>query len=212
MKARTFPHPALRIALTASLGATLALPVVAQDYELVAPKEPAAPARAPPVVPSPPPTPAPEEPDRVILQNLRGLRLVDTASKLARTGVPGTGVTIEHLPLLEDNAVRAKLAAFLGKPLTFGGLNAISQVIVAWYRDHGRPFVDVTFPEQDVSTGLVQGVVTEFRVGAIKVRGNQWFSSALLRDQVRLAPGDEIDAARLQEDITWLNRESVPPG
>jgi hemolysin activation/secretion protein len=206
MKDRTFPHPALRIVLSAGLGATLALPVLGQDYELVAPKAPAAPARAPQLVSPPASTPALVAPGRVILEKLRGLRFVDSAAKLVRTGVPGAGVTVEDLPLLEDQAIRAKLASFLGTKLTFGGLNAISQTIVAWYRDHGRPFVDVTFPEQDVSAGLVQGVVSEFRVGAIRVQGNQWFSSEFLRDQIRLAPGDPIDAPHLQEDIAWLNQ------
>jgi hemolysin activation/secretion protein len=187
------------------LGSIPGRSAVAQDFERVAPKEVPAPERAPEVVP-PASAPGPEQPDRVVLPELKGLRLIDSAAKLARNGVAGAGVTLDGLPMLEAPSIRGALASYLGKPLTFGGLNAIAQTIVTWYRDHDRPFIDVAFPEQDISSGVVQAVVSEFRVGQIEVRGNEWFSSDLLRGDVRAVPGDEIDAERLQEDLAWLNQ------
>src|SRR5262249_10010472 len=59
---------------------------------------------------------------------------------------------------------------------------------------------------QDISTGVVQAVVTEFRLGAIRVEGNRWFASDLLRNQLRLSPGDPIDAERLKQDLAWLGQ------
>jgi hemolysin activation/secretion protein len=143
---------------------------------------------------------------RLLLAKLVGLRLVDNAARLEPNGANGAGVMIEGLPLLDVPAVREELSAFIGGRLTFGGIDAITRAIIAWYRAHDHPFVDVAFPEQDISSGVLQGVVTEFRVGSIAVRGNVWFSTALLSDQLRIVPGDTIDARHLQEDIAWLNQ------
>lgn len=200
---RTF-SPASRIALSAVLAVPLGLPALAQDYERVAPRKPASPARPPAFVAPAPAIPPVAAPDRVLLQKLQGLKLTDSVTKLERNGASGQGVMIDGLPLIDAPEMREKLGSFLGKRLTFGGLDAITQLIVAWYRDHDHPFVDVAFPEQDIGNGVVQGVVTEFRVGAVRVQGNEWFSSALLADQLRVAAGDMIDAKRLEEDVAWI--------
>ena len=198
--------PTRGLALGILLGVPFGFPAQAQDYQRVAPREPAAPGPPPSFTPPAPFAPSPAAPGRMLLPKLLGVRLVDSAAKLAPNGARGTGVTIEGLPLLDAPAMRERLAAFLGSRLTFGGLDAISQAIVAWYREHDHPFVDVAFPEQDISNGVIQGVVTEFHVGNVTVQGNEWFSSALLAGQLRTAPGDTIDSKRLQDDIAWLNQ------
>jgi hemolysin activation/secretion protein len=198
--------PACRIALKVVLAIPFGVPALAQDYERVAPRQPAAPGPPPAFVPPAPAPPSVAAPNRVLLAKLRGLKLTDSIAKLKRNGASGEGVAIDGLPMLDAPELRERLAAFLGKTLTFGGLDAISQTIIAWYRDHDHPFVDVAFPEQDIGNGVIQGVVTEFRVGKVAVQGNEWFSSALLAEQVRAAAGDAIDARRLQEDIAWLNQ------
>jgi hemolysin activation/secretion protein len=178
----------------------------AQDFDLIGPKPPPP---APPGEITPPPvakTPGKAELNLVIVPSLAGLVLIDRIDKLQRAGVHATGLAFDKLPLLDAREPRAKLAAFLGKPLTFGGLKQITDIVLAWYRAHDRPFVEVRFPEQDVSSGVVQGVVTEFHVGKIKVEGNKWFSSETIRDALRLQHGDPIDSARLADDLDRLNR------
>ena len=198
--------PACCIALGAAFAAPSGFSAAAQDYERVAPREPAAPARPPAFVPPAPSLPSVAAPERILLPTLRGLKLVGDPARLERNGADGEGVMIDGLPMMDAPEIRARLAAFVGARLTFGGLDDITQIVIGWYRDHDHPFVDVAFPEQDISTGVIQGVVTEFRVGAIKVQGNQWFSSALIANALRVAPGDPIDAKRLQDDIAWLNQ------
>ncbi len=186
------------------IGLARIVPAFAQNYEQVAPKEvPAAP--APPIAVPVPPEPNAAQQNQVILQALKGIHLIDAAAKLTPNGVTETGVTFDGLSMLDVPAIRDALAAFLGKPLTFGGLSEISRVIIGYYREQGRPFVDVAFPEQDINSGVVQTVVTEFRLGQIKFENNKWFSTDLLRGEVSLAPGDEIDNRRLQSDLDRLN-------
>jgi len=142
----------------------------------------------------------------VLLSNLRGLRLVATISAVEKNGVTRGGVAIDGPYLLYRPGVYQQLEGFLGKPLRTGDLARITAVIARWYQKNNRPFVDVAFPEQDISTGVLQAVVTEFRVGKVEVRGNEWFSSGLLRSQLDLKSGDAIDVARLNDNVTRINQ------
>jgi hemolysin activation/secretion protein len=189
--------------LSAGLGLGAA-PVRAQDYQRIAPQAvPATP--APPLEVPAPAAPNPAQANRVIIPALKGMRFLDNGKELVPSGVDETGITFEDLALLDASGPRADLAKFLGEPLTFGSLTNISRIVIAWYRGHDRPFVDVAFPEQDLSSGVLQVVVTEFRVGRIKFEHNKWFSTDLLRSEVTLKPGDPIDQAQLQSDLDRLN-------
>jgi hemolysin activation/secretion protein len=77
--------------------------------------------------------------------------------------------------------------------------------IVVYYRENDRPVVDVIVPEQDITTGVVQLIVLEGRLGEIRVEGNEWFSSRFLADQVRMEPGDIFDEGELRDDLRWVN-------
>ena len=179
----------------------------AQDFQQVAPK-PVPPAGGPPPeAPAPPPqTPVGGSDGTLVLINLKGLVLVDSPGKIKKEGVSITGLQIQNLPLLDDPGLRSQLTAFLGQPVTFGDLKKISQLISAFYIAHNRPFMDVTFPAQDVNSGAIQAVVTEFHLGQVKVEGNDWFSSDLLRGYVHETPGQPIDLQSLNNDIAALNQ------
>lgn len=146
------------------------------------------------------------DPGRVLLPSLHGLRLVSTPAAVIKDGFTRRGVTVDGPYLLYRPGIYEQLASFLGKPLRAGDLNRITAIVAAWYQKNNRPFVDVAFPEQDISTGVLQAVVTEFRVGKVEVKGNEWFSSGLLRSQVGLKAGDTIDVARLNDDVTRINQ------
>ncbi len=142
-----------------------------------------------------------------LLPALKGLRLVPDIKALVRKGVSEPGISVgTGLPLLEDAAIQTKLAGFLGKPLHAHDLSLISQTILDWYRAHDLPVVDVAFPEQDINSGTVQGVVTVYRLGQVEVSGNRWFSSDVLKDEMQVRPGDKLDFATLKEDLNRLNR------
>ena len=196
------------LALTSALLLLGTSPSFAQAYNQVAPKQPKA--EKPGTVtapadrrrPRPPPAKNPQ-----LLPALKGLRLVPDIKALVRKGVSEPGISVgTGLPLLEDAAIQTKLAGFLGKPLHAHDLSLISQTILDWYRAHDLPVVDVAFPEQDINSGTVQGVVTVYRLGQVAVSGNRWFSSDVLKDEMQARPGDKLDFAALKEDLNRLNR------
>lgn len=201
------PKPAIVCACAMALTLLAASPAWAQDFNRVAPNQPKP--QEPGTITPPAAEPAaPAVPDKLLLAELKGLRFVDNVQKIVRTGVQGSGVTAEgdDLALLNDPAIKDKLAAFLGKPLNATNLPQISQTILDWYRAHALPVVDVAFPEQDITGGTVQAVVTVYRLGEVKVEGNEWFSSDVLKSEMQLKSGEPIDFTVLKGDLNRLNR------
>ncbi len=156
--------------------------------------------------------PPPQSPDigtsdsKPILKRLIGLLLVGKAAWVQANGFRGQGLMVAGLGLLQKAGIEAKLRAFIGKPLSMAGMQQIALTVEQWYRAQGRPFVNVVFPPQDISTGVLQGVVTEFRLGRVKAEGNDWFADWLLESQVSLATGDIIRTETLNSDVAWLNQ------
>ena len=183
------------------------VPSFAQAYEQVAPKQPKP--EKPGTVTAPAEKPAAPEPAKnpQLLPALKGLRFIGSIKALVREGVSEPGISVgPGLPLLDDTQIQSKLSAFLDKPLHAHDLSRISQTILDWYRAHDLPVVDVTFPEQDINSGTVQAVVTVYRLGKVEVSGNQWFSSDVLKDEMQVRPGDQLDFAALKDDLNRLNR------
>ena len=145
---------------------------------------------------------------RIILYSLKGLRLVDSLDRLQKAGFPRPGVTVDGPQILYSPGVYQELQKFLGKPFSSATMQQLTRVITAWYTAKNRPFVAVDFPEQDVSNGIVQAVVTEYRMGGVRVIGNDWFGAGLARDQISLQRGDVIDTSLLNDDLTWLNQNT----
>jgi len=186
--------------------AGLSLNVHAQDARL-APKLPA-PAEAPAALPPAPAAAvaAPADQDAVLVGSLDGLVFLGDRVAVQPAGIGRPGVTCEGLLLLQQPAFQRLAAAALGRPVTLRMLNELTRQVVLFYREQGRPVVDVFVPEQNISSGTVQILVLEGRVGQVRAEGNAHFSSALLTGQVRLRPGEPIASEPLLADLVWLNR------
>ena len=148
---------------------------------------------------------APIEDSRAILPQLKGLRFIDKPEKLIKTGFETNDVAIDGPHLLFWPGVYQDLQSFIGKPFSRATMTKITAVVSKWYQTQHRPFVDVSFPEQDISNGVVQVVVTESRLGHVRVQGNNWFSNGLLASQISLQPGDRLDSNVLEADLSRLN-------
>jgi hemolysin activation/secretion protein len=205
-------HPVL-IAMLLACTAIWVNPTYAQDYARIAPRVPSAteaPSAEPPAAPSSPSSPSGAASNRVVLRALKGLVFVPSLATLQKDGLPpssaGPGrIAASGLPLLADPAFIRQVRPFLGRPLDLADLQQISRLARNWYRAHGRPFVSVTVPPQNVSTGVVQVVVTEYRVDRVQVKGNRWFSSHTLAAESGLAPGQTLTLPGVQQDLNWLN-------
>ncbi len=185
----------------------------AQDFGTIAPKQPQAAAPAPLSVP-PDRDKSPAASTTQILARLKGLHFVASQGDVVKGGVGTEGVTASGagLSLLRDPQFVDRLSArFIGKPVSMADLDAIAQMVRDAYRDRSLPLVDVTFPEQDVSTGTVQAVVTIYRLGRVNIGNNGRFSKDLVLSEMQLKPGDPLDLDRLREDLNRLGRNPFHP-
>jgi Hemolysin activation/secretion protein len=203
-------RPSARVSASRSLlpsllvAAAAVLPLSAQDYEQIAPKPvPTTPSRDP-LPPEPPP---PSGDDSPLLENLRGVRILDSVEAVRAGGASVEGLELATTnPLLSTEAFRTLLEPRLGRPLSLRDIDALSRDIVLYFRAQDRPLVDVVVPEQDITGGVLQLVVVEGRVGRVRAEGNRWFSSARIEGGVRPRPGDPVVATQLLADLDWLNQ------
>ncbi|MGH9354727.1 MAG: ShlB/FhaC/HecB family hemolysin secretion/activation protein [Terriglobia bacterium] len=189
-----------------------ASPIQAQDYARIAPREPSAAKSAAsvsgPASPASPSLPLGAGSNRLVLAALKGVVFVPKLDASTKAGLPSnatSSIAAPGLPLLADPGFTRQVKPFLGQPLTLADLHEINQLAAKWYRAHGQPFVSVTVPPQNVSTGVVQVLVTEYKVDNVTVKGNRHFSSSLLRSESGIAPGETLTLPGVQRDLNWLN-------
>ncbi|MEJ1971408.1 MAG: ShlB/FhaC/HecB family hemolysin secretion/activation protein [Lacunisphaera sp.] len=185
-----------------ALAACAALAGRAQTYDQVAPKTPPV---APVALPAPA-LPAAGDDDRVLVPALSGLSFLADKSAFRSEGVSTPGLHVSGEVLLETGEFTALVTPYLGRPLTQRLLNQLTRDVVLYFRQHGRPVVDVLVPEQNISSGNVQILVVEGHLGQVRVEGSKWFTDAQISAAVRAPRGEIIEGAPLLEDMTWINR------
>ncbi len=176
----------------------------AQDYEKIAPKT---------LPPTKQKFELPTEPaaeistdDKALVQELKGIIFVYNTGRIIKAGRPGVvGVQADDVKFLKTSAFNKLMGNYLGKQVSLKSLNRLAQDVVVFCRKNHHPVVDVSVPEQDITSGVVQVVVIEGKINEIKAEGNRWTSSKFLVSQIHLRPGEAIDSESLEEDINWLN-------
>jgi len=137
--------------------------------------------------------------------NIRGIRVVRTTRDVSTSGVSGlSGLVSEGVEL--PPRVVAVFEAQVGRPLTLGGLNQLVRDAVLAYRKSDLPVVDVLVPEQEITTGVLQLVIIEGRMGDVIVEGGNRAESRALASQIRTDRGDVIRESNLTEDLAWINK------
>lgn len=182
----------------------LSLPARAQTFEQVAPKT--LPVAAVATLPDAPAADAPAARDRVLLPVLRGLVFVPNPDALRNAGMTAEGLQVAGIALLDTAEFRTLATPYLGQELRLSALNRLTHEVVLYFRRHGRPVVDVFVPEQNISTGTVQVLVVEGRLGQVRTEGNKWFTTEQISSPIRARRGEVIEGEPLLEDIAWINR------
>ena len=146
---------------------------------------------------------------RAAIEKCQGLVLVGSVDDVLTRGLHKIhGLVVIHLaiPGGSDALQQVLNPIYLNKKINKATIAKLKSAIAKYYKDHKHPLVMVTVPEQDVTEGVLQLVVTEGRVGKVSVEGNQWFGSKRLSDYLRLKPNEEIDEDHLMEDLSFINR------
>lgn len=138
---------------------------------------------------------------------LKGLIFVPGAAAFVANAAPASADTVDlsRIKLLDRPDFADRMRALIGQKLTLATLSQIAPLATEVFKAAGRPAVDITIPEQDVTSGVVQVVVTEFTVGKIVVEGATHFPPGLYRNATGLRPGQIVDMTDVQAGMTQIN-------
>lgn len=143
--------------------------------------------------------------DTVIVKMLKGIVFVSSKAEIRAAAISSTGIQTNEIEPIDSPKFIAQMERYLGKPLTTKGLGPLVREVVMYCRGEGHPVVNVIVPGQDVTTGVIQVVLVEGKVGEVRAQGNRWFRSKLLTGQVKLYPGERIRSKPLLRDMVRLN-------
>lgn len=178
---------------------------------LAPPRLPAA--KAPPAITAPPLSPVQPQAAQAaaaLIGSLKGLVFLSGSQALNADGVGAAaagpdGIAAPQLPILNDSKFVAQMKAHLGKPFRLADIQQVRDQTKAWYVAHNHPFVDVVVPPQNITSGVVQVVVSEYRLGEVEVVGARYFKQSLILKPVDLKKGQTVSLEQLSENVDRLN-------
>ncbi len=189
-------------AAAAALGGNLC----AQNFENVAPKQPVKTQPGHVVNETAKPLTARGE-SEVLVPKLKGIFLVPDPKSVVVKGVTGSYPVVPgQVALARRGDFNSVVAPYLGQPVTLKSLAQLTRAIVAFYRDHDRPVVNVYVPEQNITSGYVQIVVQESRLEKVDATGQRWFSKKYLLAQLTLREDAPLSGREMRDNLAWINR------
>lgn len=141
------------------------------------------------------------------LATIRGIILLSDPDQATLETPPSvSGITIQDDSLVVPEEAKVALEKFINGPLSLRTIDEISRDTVLAYRAADLPVVDVGFPEQEITTGVLQMVIIVGRAGEVKVEGNHYFDDQIYLRSLRTTPGDILYETPLLDDLNYLNR------
>lgn len=140
---------------------------------------------------------------------LRAVVLLDNPGEVQKAGLSGPaihGVDTARVPDFSDAAADPEVTKLLGQPLSLRLVGQVRAALQKFAQSSDHPFAAVTVPPQDISSGVLQIVVVESKLGKVSVEGADWFSKGEYESAVRLDSGQPISGKELSADTDWLNQ------
>lgn len=156
--------------------------------------------------------PADSQDDRVLVEKLEAVMIVDAAEKVS---LDPSIDSLEGLHLkiaagdsiLHRSGTNQIVNRYLGKPISLRNINQLNRDLIKYYQSCGQPIVDVVIPEQRITGGTLQIIVIETRIGRVMIDPGCVFDSNELDRWIECTrPGDRVYESRIQSDLFWLNQ------
>jgi len=104
------------------------------------------------------------------------------------------------------HGLKKTVRIYTNTPLNNETISAIKKCVIQFYQKNDRPLVAISVPEQDISTGVLQMIVKEAKLGKVYSTGNRYFNSETLEESINIEPGESIASDILNQNLYWLNR------
>jgi hemolysin activation/secretion protein len=203
-----FFYPLRFLAIVAGTTAFLTAFASAQDLDLR--YQPISPLRSAGDVHFPEETPQSGGSPDILLPELRGVIFVDRQEMVTSPAPDIRGISIQGqtLGLLRNGSFNQVVSPYLNHPVSIASLNSLARDVIYYYKNAGRPVVDVNVPEQDITNGVVFIIVTEAKIGRVIVEGAQYFNPNVLARSINLYRGQPITEYGMLEELRWLNESA----
>lgn len=143
----------------------------------------------------------------ILIPSLNAVIFVNNQSMVRSPAPDGVGVMIEGIGLefIQNASFRRNVEKYLNQSVSIASLNALARDVIMYYKNNGRPVVDVSIPEQDITNGVVYVVVTEARLGRVSYEGNRYFSPQTLGRYNNLRAGQHLSEYQMLDELRWYN-------
>ena len=143
----------------------------------------------------------------ILLPSLKALIFVNNQSMVRSPAPDGIGVIIEgaDLDFIRTGSFNSVVEKYLHQSVSIASLNALARDVITFYKKGGRPVVDVSIPEQDITNGVVYVIVTEAKLGRVAYEGNRYFDSRVLGRYNTLRPGQHLNEYQMLDELRWYN-------
>ncbi|MEW7008142.1 ShlB/FhaC/HecB family hemolysin secretion/activation protein [Lentilitoribacter sp. EG35] len=135
---------------------------------------------------------------------LKGVRIISDPNDLVSSG-GFAGIDINSVEVPEGIDLEAALKPYLGKSVSFKSLFAMRDDIIRAHIKAGRAFVAGTIPPQEISSGVIQIIVTESVLETKRVEGLVFTDEDYILDNIGAEEGETVDTDQLIADLNWLN-------
>ena len=128
-------------------------------------------------------------------------------AQIAERRIDVTEYVVKGNTVLDARSIEKAVTPFLGPQRTLKDLEGARDALLAAYQEKGYQSVYVDVPQQPMTDGVVYVLVTETKVGRVRVVGAKYSSPLAVRDQVpALEEGEVPDFNQAQAELTALNR------
>lgn len=147
---------------------------------------------------------------QVLIESLAGVVVAPDATTAVRLQqATRSGIALEGFDAKQERRIRRILDGYVGKPVTLGGLNKMLDQLAESSRDGGFLLHRISFPAQEITSGVVAIRMGPAVAGSVKVSGRRSFGESFIRETFRTRSGEALDEAKVLDDLDWLNRNPL---
>jgi len=114
-------------------------------------------------------------------------------------------IRVEGVTLLSEADIRAVVAEYEGKELTFRQMQRAVDRITDQYRLKGYVTSRAYMPPQTIEDGVLLIRVVEGKLGDVQIKGNTHFKTGLIRKKMDVRPAGYFDYSALQRSLVYIN-------
>jgi hemolysin activation/secretion protein len=108
--------------------------------------------------------------------------------------------------VFSDRQLAKVVAPYTGRVITTEELEEARVALTKHYVEAGYITSGAVLPDQDVQGGIVKVQIVEGRLSEIELRGQKWFRSWWLRNELRRAAGQPLNFTQLKQGIQLLRQ------